>query len=79
MLGVPLEAAIKTVATIQGVTGRMDEYEANGAHYFIDYAHTEDALEKTLRYLNSLKKGGRLLILSGAMGDGRDKAKRPKM
>ncbi len=57
----------------------MDEYEHNGVHYFIDYAHTEDALEKTLKYLSSIKKSGRLLVLSGAMGDGRDHAKRPKM
>jgi UDP-N-acetylmuramoyl-L-alanyl-D-glutamate--2,6-diaminopimelate ligase len=56
LLGVPLSSSLATVAAIQGVTGRMDEYESGGVHYFIDYAHTEDALEKTLKYLSALKQ-----------------------
>lgn len=55
MLGVPLENVLGSVSSIEGVTGRMEEYESNGVHYFVDYAHTEDALKKTLEYLTAIK------------------------
>lgn len=55
MLGVPVSKLVETVSSIDGVTGRMEEYTSHGVHYFVDYAHTEDALKKTLEYLTAIK------------------------
>jgi len=38
-----------------GVEGRMEKIEKNGISYFIDFAHSPDALEKTLDYLSGIK------------------------
>ncbi len=77
-IGVPIEQAIKTIEAFETVTGRMDPIEKNGVHYFVDFAHTPDALEKTLTYLNSIKWSGKIITLFGATGC-RDKEKRPIM
>lgn len=77
-IGVPMEQAIQTIEAFETVTGRMDHIEHAGVHYFVDFAHTPDALEKTLTYLNSIKWSGKLITLFGATGC-RDKVKRPIM
>ena len=55
LLQVPLDQAIASLASIDGVEGRMESYEKDDVRYFVDYAHTEDALEKTLQYLSQAK------------------------
>lgn len=50
-----IEQALQTIAEFATVTGRMEQIEKNGVHYFVDFAHTPDALEKTLDYLNKVK------------------------
>lgn len=57
--------------------GRMEEIVYNDVHYYIDFAHSPDALDKTLSYLRTIAKK-RLIVLFGAPGN-RDKGKRPKM
>lgn len=57
---------------------RMETIVHNNVHYFIDFAHTPDGLDKTLSYLAQVKQSGRLILLTGAMGD-RDRFKRPMM
>lgn len=54
-IGVPIEQALQSISTFGTVTGRMEQIEKNGAHYFVDFAHTPDALEKTLDYLSKIK------------------------
>jgi UDP-N-acetylmuramoyl-L-alanyl-D-glutamate--2,6-diaminopimelate ligase len=44
----------------------------------VDYAHTADALEKVCNVFKSVAKG-RLILVFGATGGGRDKSKRPNM
>ncbi|MEI8252335.1 MAG: cyanophycin synthetase [bacterium] len=34
----------------------MELVEKNGINYFVDFAHTPDALEKTLSFLQNIKK-----------------------
>ena len=61
------------------VRGRLEPVHApdSPASFFIDYAHTPDAIENVCRTLREITKG-RLFILFGAGGD-RDRTKRPRM
>ncbi len=77
-IGVPIEQAIQSLSTFEPVTGRMEPILWKWAHFFVDFAHTPDALEKTLDYLSKIKWTGRLITLFGAPGC-RDKTKRPIM
>ena len=45
---------------------------------FVDYAHTPDALENTLKTVSGFKAGNKLITIFGCGGD-RDKTKRPLM
>lgn len=56
----------------------MERIENKWTYYFVDFAHSPDALEKTLDYLNKIKWSGRLITLFWAPGN-RDKTKRPIM
>jgi UDP-N-acetylmuramoyl-L-alanyl-D-glutamate--2,6-diaminopimelate ligase len=63
---------------LRGVPGRLERIEnGRGIPIFVDYAHTPDALQKTLETLKRLCTG-RLIVLFGCGGD-RDKTKRPLM
>ncbi|MCU0781346.1 MAG: UDP-N-acetylmuramoyl-L-alanyl-D-glutamate--2,6-diaminopimelate ligase, partial [Akkermansiaceae bacterium] len=76
--GIRLREAVAAVAAAPQVPGRM-EYVGNagGAHVFVDYAHTPDALDNACRTLRELNPR-RLLTVFGCGGD-RDRAKRPLM
>ena len=75
---VNIEQVIASIAWFETVTGRMEQIEKNWVHYFVDFAHTPDALEKTLDYLHKIKWTGRLITVFGATGN-RDTSKRPIM
>lgn len=77
-IGVPIEQAVQSITTFDIVNGRMDPIQGKWAHFFVDFAHTPDALEKTLDYLSKIKWEGRLITLFWAPGC-RDKSKRPIM
>ena len=77
-IGVNIEQVLQSIEAFSTVTWRMEQIEKNGVHYFVDFAHTPDALEKTLDYLNKIKWTGRLITLFWAPGC-RDKSKRPIM
>lgn len=47
-------------------------------HAFVDYAHSDDALEKALRAVRPLVAEGSKLILCFGCGGDRDRAKRPR-
>jgi UDP-N-acetylmuramoyl-L-alanyl-D-glutamate--2,6-diaminopimelate ligase len=61
------------------IPGRFETIEC-GQKYgiVVDYAHTEESLENLLELYRGLTKG-KLYLVFGATGGGRDKAKRPKM
>ncbi len=60
------------------VPGRLEKLTApDGARFFVDYAHTDDALANVLKTLKPLT-AGKLIVVFGAGGD-RDHSKRPRM
>ncbi len=77
-MGVDINQAIASIQWFETVAGRMEHIEKNWIHYFVDFAHTPDALEKTLEYLSTIKWNWRLITLFWAPGN-RDKTKRPIM
>ncbi len=63
---------------IPAVPGRLEWVaEHNGAHIFVDYAHTADALQTALLALKT-HCHGKLMVVFGCGGN-RDATKRPKM
>lgn len=75
---VSLDDAIAMLGQTRPVSGRMQRLGGNGRPtVIVDYAHTPDALEKTLTTLRDLNPG-RLACVFGC-GGGRDKGKRPLM
>ncbi|HEV3424962.1 MAG TPA: UDP-N-acetylmuramoyl-L-alanyl-D-glutamate--2,6-diaminopimelate ligase [Paraburkholderia sp.] len=82
--GVPFDAALAELAKLEPVNGRMQRLggrlQNDEPLVVIDYAHTPDALEKTLEALRPMAaaRGGELVCMFGCGGD-RDATKRPLM
>ena len=79
--GVPLKAAVEAIEALHSAPGRMQQVGGQDAPMVvIDYAHTPDALEKTLEALHQVaqERGGELWCVFGCGGD-RDPGKRPQM
>lgn len=73
-----LEHCIVALKTFKGVPGRLERVKNRlGLNIFVDFAHTDDALERVLETLIPIKKG-KLITVFGCGGD-RDKQKREKM
>jgi UDP-N-acetylmuramoyl-L-alanyl-D-glutamate--2,6-diaminopimelate ligase len=67
------------IASIQGISGRYEILDLDAPYtVVVDYAHTPDGLERLLKSAQETTKG-RVILIFGSMGAGRDKAKRPKM
>ncbi|MFV0415527.1 MAG: UDP-N-acetylmuramoyl-L-alanyl-D-glutamate--2,6-diaminopimelate ligase [Chthoniobacterales bacterium] len=76
--GVELRRAISALANIPQIPGRLERVPCKrDFQIFVDYAHTEDALENVLKSLRELKPR-RLICVFGCGGD-RDKFKRAHM
>jgi UDP-N-acetylmuramoyl-L-alanyl-D-glutamate--2,6-diaminopimelate ligase len=73
-LGVPAAEAVAKLAEVAPPPGRF-QIVRKEPHVVVDYAHTPDALERTLRTARRLCKGN-LWVVLGAGGD-RDRQKRP--
>ncbi len=79
--GMALDDILSAVPTLVSAPGRMEpvvlDEQRQDVQVVVDYAHTPDALENTLKAL-SHHNTGRLWCVFGCGGD-RDRAKRPKM
>ena len=77
-LGVKAKAVIKGLADLALVPGRLEPIcEGQDFSVFVDYAHTDSALETVLSYLKKLPHA-KLITVFGCGGD-RDKTKRGPM
>src|SRR5262249_60715911 len=65
------------IARMKGVPGRMERIESEGRVALVDYAHSDDALRRSLEAARTLARG-RVVVVFGCGGD-RDKGKRPLM
>lgn len=75
-LGVPLERALSTLACLEPPPGRF-EVVSRDPNVVVDYAHTPDALRRTIAVARTLCRG-RVHLVFGAGGQ-RDRDKRPLM
>lgn len=75
---IPDEAIRKGISGMLQVPGRLEKVSAAGQPaVFVDYAHTNDALQRVLQNLSDFRTG-RIITVFGCGGD-RDRGKRPLM
>jgi len=77
-MAVPMDVILEGIRSAGSVRGRFERID-EGQRFIavVDYAHTEDALERTILTARELTRG-RLITVFGCGGD-RDKGKRPGM
>jgi len=76
--GIEIAVIKKALEDFRPVSGRLEPVCGSAPFkIYIDYAHTDDALEKALTALSALKEK-RIITVFGCGGD-RDKSKRPRM
>lgn len=78
--GVPVTLAAETIASFAPCWGRLEKVDDNlpGAPaVFVDYAHTDDALNNVLQTVREITQG-KVVVVFGCGGD-RDPGKRPMM
>ena len=78
LLWIPQEKIAKDMAVFQPVVWRMEPIVHNNVRYFVDFAHTPNALKSALNYINAIKEKWRTILVFGAPGN-RDTFKRPEM
>jgi UDP-N-acetylmuramoyl-L-alanyl-D-glutamate--2,6-diaminopimelate ligase len=76
-LGASETSAVRGLANLEPVPGRMQRLHEGGVDAVVDYAHTPDALERALAALRETARGS-LAVVFGCGGD-RDRGKRREM
>ncbi|MFC2119826.1 UDP-N-acetylmuramoyl-L-alanyl-D-glutamate--2,6-diaminopimelate ligase [Bacteroidota bacterium] len=77
--GVKEDQIIEGIKTTQQIPGRFEVIGKENKKVIIDYAHSADSLEKTLKIVNELNRDGAKVITVFGCGGNRDKLKRPQM
>ncbi len=78
VLWVEQEKIAESLKSFEWVVGRMEPVEHNWVRYFVDFAHTPNALKAALSYINAIKWEWKNILVFGAPGN-RDRYKRPEM
>jgi len=77
-VGVNLPTVAAALSRLEAVPGRLQPVPAEAPfRAFVDYAHTDDALQNVLSSLKPIVEG-RIIVVFGCGGD-RDRSKRPRM
>ncbi len=67
---------------LKNIPGRMESIDiGQNFKIYVDYAHQKESMEALLKTAKTIvaKKGGKIIVLLGAEGGGRDKGKRASM
>lgn len=78
VLWVEQEKIAECLTSFEWVVWRMEPVTHNGVRYFVDFAHTPNALKSALAYVNAIKWEWRNIVVFWAPGN-RDRYKRPEM
>jgi UDP-N-acetylmuramoyl-L-alanyl-D-glutamate--2,6-diaminopimelate ligase/murE/murF fusion protein len=80
-MGLDPSSVISGLESMDSVEGRMQRIWDTGRRRcaIVDYAHTPDALQKTLETLVQIKPGNSRLLVVFGCGGNRDRLKRPEM
>ena len=78
--GLSFKKIINTIDNLKPVSGRLEQigFIKNNSKVILDYAHTPDALEASLKSIREQFKNRLISVVFGCGGN-RDKAKRPMM
>lgn len=79
MLNLPNQDILNAISSLKPVQGRFDVVTVSNIYAIVDYAHTPDALEKTLSELKDIKNENQKIITVFGAGGNRDTTKRPEM
>ena len=82
LAGIPYNKIQEGLKNLKVIPGRMEKIdEGQNFLVFVDYAHEKEGMNAVLDTARDLVKenGGRVVVLLGAEGGGRDKAKRPAL
>jgi UDP-N-acetylmuramoyl-L-alanyl-D-glutamate--2,6-diaminopimelate ligase len=77
--GVKEDQIIEGIKTTPQVPGRFEVMSKENKKVIIDYAHSADSLEKTLKIVKKLNRDGAKIITVFGCGGNRDKLKRSQM
>lgn len=79
-LHLPLEGVIKGLTDLAVIPGRMEVLQTEPFVAVVDYAHEKQSMTLAVQAARGMVgESGRVIVLLGAEGGGRDKAKRPVM
>jgi len=76
--GLSIEEIYKAIKGFRGASGRLEKISSRSYAIFLDYAHTPDALKKSIISLKENFSDKNLTVLFGCGGN-RDRSKRAKM
>lgn len=78
-LGLESDLIVNSLIKINHIPGRFEVLNKKNKKVIIDYAHTADSLEQTLKAISELRKENEKIITVFGCGGNRDKTKRPVM
>lgn len=82
LFGIPKEKTQEGLKNLKIIPGRMEKIdEGQNFLVFVDYAHEKEGMNAVLETTGEIaaETGGKVIVLLGAEGGGRDKAKRPAL
>ena len=82
VFGIPNERIYDGLRSLKNIPGRMEKIdEGQNFIVFVDYAHEKEGMNAVLQMAGEItaESTGKVIVLLGAEGGGRDKTKRPQL